>query len=232
MIKNHIRFVVMTGLLLMAWAGTGSFVRAEALPFSADELARLTNGEVIVRHLEQEGPEGMSSRLVAVVLVRQPEEVIWEVLNHPEREAEWVPGLVKSAVVKDECPTETTRANTTDYLLSPLGIDVYYSTVREYDYQNRVIKSRLDPDRPRKFFIDIQAGWDFYPYQDGIIYQYWSDSKLAVDLPDFIAEPLGERALVAGVKAISARCDQVAAEMKQRPPVPVCPPTGESAPGR
>jgi len=191
---------------------------AEDLPFTADELAKLQRGEVVLRHVEKPAAEKeVSSLLVGAVWVPHPLEVIWEVLGHPEREIEWIPHVSQSRVVSDIRPTPTTRANVTDYRIGALGIESYYSLVREYDYQAKTIKAHMDKNRPHRFFQDIQAGWDFFPYRGGVIFQYWSDSKLVFELPAFISQALAERTLMAGVAAVKQRCDQVALEMKQKP---------------
>jgi carbon monoxide dehydrogenase subunit G len=194
------------------------------LPFTAEELEKLEAGGVVVRHEERELSENeFTSMLVGAVLVRHPEEVIWEVLNHPERDIEWIPGVRKSELVSDACPTPTTRVNVTDTTIGAFGIEAYYSFVREYDYEKRTIKAHMDKDRPHRFFQDIKAGWDFFPYKGGTIFQYWSDSKMVIDLPDFISEYLGEKTVIAGVASVAKRCDDIAEEMKEKKPKPPCP---------
>jgi hypothetical protein len=197
---------------------------ARDLPFTPEELEKLEAGEVVVRHEENELSENeFTSMLVGAVLVRHPEEVIWEVLNHPERDIEWIPGVKKSELVSDACPTPTTRINVTDTRIGAFGLEAYYSLVREYDYEKMTIKAYMDKDRPHRFFQDIKAGWDFFPYKGGTIFQYWSDSNLVVDLPSFISEYLGEKTVIAGVASVAERCDQVAGEMKKKKPAPPCP---------
>ena len=103
-------------------------------PYSTRELKKLEQGEVVVTHRESQVSETeQSSTLVASVLINHPAEVIWKVLDHPEREVEWIPLLKKSAVVSDKRPTPSTRVNVTDYRFSVFGMEVYYSLVREYD---------------------------------------------------------------------------------------------------
>ncbi len=190
---------------------------AGELPFSPEELARLERGKVVFSLVETRiSDTRQSSVLVGSVLIHHPPEVIWEVLNHPEREKEWIPYLKESTVVSDKWPTPSTRINVTDYKFSAYMIKVYYSLVREYDYEAKTIKAYLDKARPHKYFIDIQAGWNFYPYRDGIIFQYYSDSKLTVNLPRFISRRLAKRQLAAGVAAVRKRCHYIAEEMKRR----------------
>jgi len=198
---------------------------AEELPFTAEELARLERGEVVLRHVGKPIAEKeFISLLVGAVWVPHPLEVIWEVLDHPEREIEWIPHVKQSQVTSDLRPTPTTRVNVTDYRIGVFGIEAYYSLVREYDYQKKTIKAHLDKNRPRRFFEDIQAGWNFYPYRGGVIFQYWSDSKLVFEVPAFLSQALTERAVIAGIAAVKQRCDQVALERKDQPkPAPARP---------
>jgi len=213
---RHIQIVAIVCLwstILLA----GSNGSASKLPFTADELAMLEHGEVVIKHAETKVSDTeQSSKLVASVLIHHSPEVIWEVLDHPEREKEWIPHLKKSAVVSDKRSTHTTRVNVTDYKFALLGIKVYYSLVREYDYKAKTIKAYMDKERPHKLFRDIEAGWNFYPWRDGIIFQYWSDSKLTINLPKVISKRLAEKQLAAGVLAIRKRCDYIATEMKRR----------------
>jgi len=191
---------------------------AEELPYTAEELARLERGEVVLRHAEKPiGEKELASMLVGAVWVPHPLEVIWEVLDHPEREIEWIPRVKQSQVVSDLRPTPTTRANVTDYRIGALGLEAYYSLVREYDYQEKTIKAHMDKNRPHRFFEDIQAGWNFYPYRAGVIFEYWSDSKLVFEVPGFLSQTLTERTVIAGISAFKERCDQVAKERTNQP---------------
>ena len=218
-ITRHWRSIQIAAIVCL-WSTlllAGSNETANKLPFTADELARLERDEVVIKHTETKVSDTeQSSKLVASVLIHHPPEVIWEVLDHPEREKEWIPHLKKSAVVSDKRPTPTTRVNVTDYKFTLLGLKVYYSLVREYDYKAKTIKAYLDKERPYKFFRDIEAGWNFYPWRDGIIFQYWSDSKLTINLPKVISKRLAEKQLASGVMAIRKRCDYIATEMKHR----------------
>jgi len=217
MLKLKRSFALGAGVVLLAVVFPVALGAQDKLPFSAEELSRLAKGEVVIRVVEKEGPDKVvSSMLVAAVLVRHPPEVIWEVLNHPEREIEWIPNVKKSALVGDTCTSPTTRENVTDYVLGAFGLEAYYSTVRVYDYENMVIKAHMDKTRPSRFFKDIKSGWDFYPYKDGTIFQYWSDSKLVIDikLPAFLSDALAEKTLVMGVEAVAERCNVIAKEMK------------------
>jgi len=230
------RFMAVFPVVLLAGAAFmwGAVVASADLPFSAEELEGLSRGEVVIRHQEKAiSEEDVSSLLVGAIWVPHPPEVIWEVLNHPEREIEWIPGVKQSKLIKDLCPTPTTRTNTTDYRLGFFGIEAYYSTVREYDYEKKTIKGYMDKDRPHRFFQDIQSGWDLFPYKGGIIFQYWSDSKLTIDipLPAFVSDALTERTVIAGVAAVAKRCDEVAQEMKKKKPAPVCPVLKDKIPG-
>ncbi len=186
-------------------------------PFTTEELDKLVRGEVVYSLVETKiSDTEQTSMLVTSVLIRHPAEVIWEVLNHPEREMEWIPYLKESTVVIDKRPTPTTRVTVIDYKIVAYGIKVYYSLVREYDYKARTIRAYMDKERPYKYFLDIQAGWNFYPYRDGIIFRYWSDSKLTINLPKVISRRLAEKQLAAGIEAIRKRCDYIAEEMKRR----------------
>ncbi len=81
-------------------------------------------------------------------------------------------------------------------------------------------------ERPARFFQDIKNGWDFFPFKEGTIFQYWSDSKMVVDIPTFISDWLAERTVIAGVESIRERCDVVAKEMakgKKTGPLPADP---------
>lgn len=189
------------------------------LPYTAEELARLERGEVVLRHVEQPiGEKEFVSLLVGAVWVPHPLEVIWEVLDHPEREIEWIPHVKQSRVVSDLRPTPTTRVNVTDYRIGALGLEANYSLVREYDYQQKTIQAHLDKNRPHRLFEDIQAGWNFYPYRAGVIFEYWSDSKLYFEVPAFLSQTLTERTVIAGIAAVKQRCDQVAREHQAKPP--------------
>ncbi|UCD85868.1 MAG: SRPBCC family protein [Deltaproteobacteria bacterium] len=190
---------------------------AEELPFSPEELARLERGKVVFSLVEARlSDTQQSSVLTGSVLIQHPPEVIWEVLEHPEREKEWIRYLKESTVVSEEWPTPSTRVTVTDYRFDFHVVEVYYSLVREYDYEARTIRAYLDKKRPHKYFVDIQAGWNFYPYQDGIIFQYYSDSKLTVNLPRFISRRLAKRQLAAGIATVRKRCHYIAEEMKGR----------------
>jgi ribosome-associated toxin RatA of RatAB toxin-antitoxin module len=192
---------------------------AQKEPFTSEETARLERGEVVLKHVETKlSDTEQLSRAVGSVLILHPAEVIWEVVDHPEREKEWIPYVKQSAVVSDVRPTATTRVNITDYRVAAFGVEVYYSLVREYDYQARTIKGHLDKSRPHKYFIDVTNGWNFIPYGKGIIFQYWSDSKLTINLPRVLSDTLAEKQLAAGVVAIRKRCDFIAEEMKRRSP--------------
>lgn len=186
----------------------------QAKPFTLEELKKLENGEVVFSHEERKISEKeQASLLVVSVLITQPEEVLWEVLDHPEREKEWLPFVKKSEVVKDYRPTHSTRVNVTDYVVAGFGIEVYYSLVREYDYSAKKIVGHLDKTRPHKYFVDIHNWWNFYPYKTGIIFQYSSDSRLVIDIPRVISEKLAEKNLIAGIGAIRKRCNFIAEEM-------------------
>lgn len=204
--------VVCPGSLGLVAASTET---AGELPFSPEELARLERGKVVFSLVETRISDSkQSSMLVGSVLIQHPVEVIWEVLEHPEREKEWIPYLKESTVVSDKWPTPSTRVTVTDYRFRAYMIKVYYSLVREYDYEAKTIKAYMDKTRPHKYFLDIQAGWNFYPYQNGIVFQYYSDSKLPVKLPQFISRRLARRQLTAGIAAVRKRCDYIAEEMK------------------
>lgn len=223
--KKLLLVTALTACLAGAALVPGPLHSGEKLPFTEEELAKLAKGEAVIRLVEKELSDGeVSSLLVSAVLVRHPPEVIWEVLNHPEREVEWIPGVKKSELVSDTCPTLSTRVNTTDYRLGFWGVEIYYSTIREYDYEKKTIKARLDQDRPHRFLKKSKAGWDFFPFEGGTIFQYWSQSELVVDIKvPFVSDALAERTLIAGVEAVAERCDQIALEMKKKKPAPVCP---------
>lgn len=192
---------------------------AQQGPFTDEETARLKRGEVVIKHIERKiSDTEQMSKLVSSVLINQPAEVIWEVVGHPEREKEWIPLVKKSDVVSDVRPTPTTRRNVTDYIVAAYGFEVYYSLVREYDYQARTIKGYLDKTRPHKYFLEVTNGWNFISYGNGIIFQYWSDSKLVLNVPRVISDSLAEKQLAAGALAIRKRCDFIAEEMKRRSP--------------
>lgn len=185
-------------------------------PFTLEELKKLENGEVVFTHEERQISESeQTSLLVVSVLITQPEEVLWIVLDHPEREKEWIPFVKKSEVVKDFRPTPTTRVNVTDYVISGFGLEVYYSLVREYDYAAKKIVGHLDKTRPHKYFLDIHNWWNFFPHKNGIIFQYSSDSRLVVNIPRVISEKLAEKNLISGIGAIRNRCDFIAKEMRR-----------------
>jgi hypothetical protein len=187
------------------------------IPFNEEELARLEKGQVVLRHVEKKiSEEEATSLLKGTVLVHHPEEVIWEVLNHPELEKDWLPHVSQSKVVSDRCISPTSRENVTDYRIKLLGVEIYYSLVREYDYEKRTIKAHMDKERPHRFFNDIQSGWNFFPYKDGVIFQYWSDSNLVITLPQFISGYLSERAVTSGIAEVANRCDVIAQEMKNK----------------
>ncbi len=203
------------GLVLFTIGSVPLSSHSADLPFTAAELVELEKGEIIIKHEEKEISESeLSSLLVSVFFVPHPVEVIWEVLDHPEREVEWIPGVKQSKLVRDVCLSRTSRQNTTDYRLGGLGLEVYYSTIREYDYKNQTIKGYMDKERPARLFRDIESGWELFPYKNGTIFKYWSISRLDVDIPMFISDFLAERTLVAGAKSVRERCQEVAEQMK------------------
>lgn len=184
------------------------------LPFTLDELKKLENGDVVLSHEEKQiSDTEQLSTLVASVFIPHPPEVLWAVLDHPEREKEWIPGVKKSEVVKDSRPTPTKRSCVIDYVVGGFGLEVYYSLVRDFDYDKKKISGYLDKDRPHKYFVDVHNWWNFYDYKNGIIFQYSSDSKLTLNIPRVLSDTLAEKQLAAGILAIRKRCDFIAKEM-------------------
>jgi|GEM_PF-2454357 len=208
-------------LIILSWLFLNPSLGADKPPFTLQELAKLERGEVVLKHVETKTSDTEQlSRLVASVLIRRPPEVLWEVLDHPEREKDWIPYVKQSAVVSDLRPTPTTRVNITDYRVAAFGMEVYYSLVREYDYKAKTIVAHMDKGRPHKYFVDIHSWWNFFDHKDGIIFQYSSDSQLTLNMPKLLSDSLAEKQLAMGVGAIRKRCDFIAEEMKRRQPSP------------
>ena len=203
---------------------SASLQAGENISLKDAELVRLEKGELVIRHIEKKLPDkSTSSRLVYLSYIPYPPEVIWEVLNHPELEPIWIDECEKSVIINDECKSPTTRTVTIDYKLKSLGIEALYSMVRNYDYEKKTITGQMNKDRPHKIIEDVQAGWDLIPYKDGIIFQYWSDTKFTWEPPAFIKRFLEKAGASQNSSKVRKRCDQISGDvMKKKMPINPC----------
>ena len=191
--------------------------------FNPEEITKLENGEVVVSRSIIKVEDGNTVHsYVGSVLVHLPEEVLWEILNYPERQAEWLSWIQKSELLSERCVSENKKIKVVEYEASILFINAQYTLIYEFDYTKRSITGVMDMTKPKEFFEYIKNGYEFFPYEDGYIFQYWSYSKQDLYLPEFLLNYLARRTVTSGVGKVVEECERVAKERKEKIVINTC----------
>ena len=144
------------------WSGT-------LVPFSAQELARMGKGEVVVRLGESEGAQ--EGRVEAAILIKAPARQIWKVMNDCVGAPEFVPGLRSCKILQHDDHSEVIEHRVKFTWLLPTVTYVFRAKYQEF--------SRIDFKKVGGELQELEGTWILEPVDDGrktyLIYSVYLD---------------------------------------------------------
>lgn len=193
------RRVLLTALFVSILAVVAG--EANSAGLSADQLARLERGEVVL--LDQLPPGGMTTGQggTAVAMVHASAEAVWRVLVDYAGHRGLYPRVVAADIVESDAAHALVR-----YVVG-VGPFSFGFHVNNYpDPERRRLEWRLDRGRRNDLFRDSWGYWEIELRGDGVVLTYAMGADLV--LPAFLTRGAERDGLVATLKAVRGRAER------------------------
>jgi hypothetical protein len=151
--------VLALGGLLPAAADAG--IEGAQAAFSAQELARLSRGELVERRITQRNGTIQMMGGTSWQVVNAPPSILWQALLDTSHYHRMLPQVVEAKLVRSAGATRSVFVRHGGGLLAPS----YYLDL-ELAANQRSVRFKVDPSRAR----GVRAAWGFYelrPYAQG-----------------------------------------------------------------
>ncbi len=169
---------------------------ANAAPFTAADLTRLTAGEVVVSVAADD--RGAAARIEAAVDMPVPPAVVWRVMLDCTRAVRYVTGLESCRILEtDPAGRWDVREHRINLLtLVPRVRNVFRSNYEPY---RTIAFSRVDGD-----LSTLEGAWTLEPIRDGAAtrLRYQARIGLSAPIPDFMVRSAVESDLPRMLKAL------------------------------
>jgi ribosome-associated toxin RatA of RatAB toxin-antitoxin module len=164
-------------------------------PLSADTLARLRDGRVVVES-EDDGTAGSAH---AWALARCGPEAIWAVITDHPHFPEFVPHLKKMEILQ-----HTEIAERSLQTVDAVVATVRYALDYRFDKEHLRIDYQLAPDLPHDIAA-ARGAWQLWPTEEGTIIEYSSAVDAGRAVPGFIRSYLARSAASDLLEAVRSR---------------------------
>jgi carbon monoxide dehydrogenase subunit G len=187
-------FLLAVSFLLMpaAWLGAREPTTTE---LTADEVARMEKGGVVVKTETQPGEDGkLAARIKAYCIINRPPAAAWAIMLDYQRFHEFMPRLERVQILQKTKDT----MKVTQTVRIPLGLLSYTLDLK---FERALGKVSWALDRSRKHDIaDTFGAWEFLPYGNNktslrytttldsgmLIPKYLEDLLIKNDLPEIL----------------------------------------------
>jgi ribosome-associated toxin RatA of RatAB toxin-antitoxin module len=164
-------------------------------PLSADALARLRAGRVVVES-EDDGTAGSTH---AWALARCGPEAIWAVITDHAHFPDFVPHLEKMEIIQHSASAERS-VQTVDAVVAT----VRYALDYRFDKEHLRIDYQLVPELPHDIAA-ARGAWQLWPTEEGTLIEYSSAVDTGRSVPGFIRSYLARSAAADLLEAVRKR---------------------------
>ena len=182
--RSKVTPLVLAAFVFLLPAASVSAGQSATTGLTADELARMEHGGVVVKaETSPAGDDARAARIKAYCVVNKPPAAVWAVMLNYQTFHEFMPRLERVEVLektKDAMKvTQTVRG--------PLGL-IRYTLDLTFKRAQRTVSWALDKSRKHDI-ADTFGAWEFLPYRQGkTIVRYTTTVDSGIAVPRFVED--------------------------------------------
>jgi len=162
-----------------------------------EQIAKVKAGEMVILNEDQSQGAEQKKFIRCAMILNLPIDKVWSLILATERQDEYVPGLVKSTLVKRDATQDWV-----DYSSKVLFLNLSYRTQHRFDPEHYAMDWALDPT-VKHDLNHLEGFWRLYAMPDGrTLARYGTKVIPASFLPESVQDYLARRSLPENLDAV------------------------------